>query len=281
MGWFSRAIKITKRFVPKPVKRLVPKPVKKLASPILAAVGKGQFGKILTYAKYGPLLGPIKYGAKTLTPKLSPYVDLAADIAVSTVLPGGAAKMAFNIGGFLGSVGNILGSSNIGSLKSAGSIVSIASQFVPQRSAAPAMAVRPRVPSPMAGANGPKAMGLAATVGRRFFQKYPNLATAIQKYRNAGMSQVTRGRLYSLLKRFGPELVISGGILTAAAVSELMMAGPGRRRMNPANVKALRRSVRRLEGFHKLCTHVDRLRRPARSRKGARVGSGSTFVRQG
>jgi len=84
-----------------------------------------------------------------------------------------------------------------------------------------------------------------------------------------------------MLKRFGPELLISGGILTAAAVNELMLAGPGTRRMNPTNVKALRRSVRRIESFHHLCRKVDVLRSRGKSKKCSTRGSASTFVRQG
>jgi hypothetical protein len=83
-----------------------------------------------------------------------------------------------------------------------------------------------------------------------------------------------------MLKRFGPEVLITGGILSAAAVSELMVAGPGHRRMNPGNVKALRRSMRRLESFHHLCVRADKLKRP-RSRKACKTGGGSQFVRQG
>jgi len=112
------------------------------------------------------------------------------------------------------------------------------------------------------------AVGSRAVVGRTFFNKWPNLATAIQRMKNAGQN-VSRAQLYSMLKRFGPDFLITGGILTAAAVSELMMSGSGRRRMNPGNVKALRRSMRRLESFHHLCTKSDKLRRP-RSRKSCR-----------
>jgi hypothetical protein len=97
-----------------------------------------------------------------------------------------------------------------------------------------------------------------ATVGRRFFDKFPNLATAIQGYRNMGKN-VSRGQLWSLMKRFGPDFLITGGILTAAAVSELAMAGPGRRRMNPGNVKALRRAHRRMKSFHHVCQTNDHL----------------------
>lgn len=123
-------------------------------------------------------------------------------------------------------------------------------------------APRPSVPNPSV----PRMPGLGgAIVGRRFFNKWPNLATAIQRLRNAGQ-RISRSQLYGMLKRFGPEFLIGAGILTAAAVNELAMAGPGHRRMNPANVKALRRSMRRLNSFHKLCNKTDMLRRPRRKK---------------
>jgi len=103
-----------------------------------------------------------------------------------------------------------------------------------------------------------------AVVGRSFFNKWPNLAVAIQKMRNAGQN-VSRSKLYSMLKRFGPDFLITAGILTAAAVSELALAGPGHRRMNPANSKALRRAQRRLKSFHRLCSDSDVLKSRRRS----------------
>jgi len=100
------------------------------------------------------------------------------------------------------------------------------------------------------------AMRSVAVVGRSLFNRFPNLATGIQRLRNAGQ-KVTRAKLYSVMKRFGPEFLVSGGLLTAAAVSELAVAGPGRRRMNPANSKALKRSMRRLQSFHRLAQKAD------------------------
>jgi hypothetical protein len=117
-------------------------------------------------------------------------------------------------------------------------------------------------------------------VTRGFFNRFPNLALAIQQLRARGM-KVKRSQLWSMLKRFGPELLVTGGLLTAAAVSELMVAGPGRRRMNPANVHALRRSMRRLESFHKLCVSADRLRTPRRRACKTSSGRQQQFVRQG
>lgn len=180
--------------------------------------------------------------------------------------------MALNIPGILNQVGSIFGGNQNPYFQGISNVANLASQFV----AAPT-GLRPPVPTTAAGT---AAMRAGAVVGRSFFQKFPNLATAIQALRNRG-ANVTRSKLYSLLKRFGPDILISGGILTAAAVSELMMAGPGHRRMNPGNVSALRRSARRIESFHRLCVRVDRLRAPRR--RSCKVGKGGAqqFVRQG
>jgi hypothetical protein len=113
---------------------------------------------------------------------------------------------------------------------------------------------------PVAAKAAPAIQSLAragAVVGRRFFDKFPALATAIQTLRNQGKN-ISRSKLYSLLKRFGPDFLI--GIIGASAVQELMLAGPGTRRMNPANSKALRRAARRIKSFHRLCTHTDLIR---------------------
>lgn len=118
-------------------------------------------------------------------------------------------------------------------------------------------------------------------VARGFFNRYPNLAVVIQGWRDRGI-KVTRAQLWGMLKRWGPEILVSGGIITAASVAELMMAGPGHRRMNAGNAKALRRSLRRLDAFHRLCVRTDKYRGGSRRRaKPCKTGSGSQFVRQG
>lgn len=131
-------------------------------------------------------------------------------------------------------------------------------QFAPRSSPAPMMTSMAAVPA-VAGAAG----RAVATVGRGFFNRFPNLATSLQSLRNRG-ANVSRSSLYSAMRRFGPEMLVSGGILTAAAVSELAVAGPGRRRMNPGNVKALRRAHRRMKSFHHLCQDNDMLYKRAR-----------------
>lgn len=190
----------------------------------------------------------------------------------SLLLPSqGAQPMALNIGGILGQVGQVFSGNQNPYFQGIGSVAGLASQFVTQPVAQPVAARVPQLTLP--------ALRSAGVVGRSFFNRYPNLATAIQGLRNMGRP-VKRSQLYSMLRRFGPELLISGGILTAAAVSELLVAGPGRRRMNPGNAHALRRSLRRVEAFHKLCVRADSMRRPRGRSKPCKTG-GTQFVRQG
>ena len=125
---------------------------------------------------------------------------------------------------------------------------------------------------------GPAAGGMMVggvrAVGSALFRRFPNLAAGLNALKMAGKNYATRSRLYSLLKRFGPDVLITGGILSAAAVSELMIAGPGRRRMNPANVKALRRAHRRMASFHHICRKNDALMHRGRRTR----SSGGTAV---
>jgi len=141
----------------------------------------------------------------------------------------------------------------------------VGQQFAPQPQLVTSMAAVP-------------AMGRAgAVVARGFFNKFPNLAVAIQKLRNSG-ANVTRGSLWSLMKRFGPDFLISGGILTAVAVSELAIAGPGRRRMNPGNIKALRKAHRRMKAFHNVCRTNDMMLGGRRTSKKKSFAGGATSV---
>jgi hypothetical protein len=195
---------------------------------------------------------------------VDPIVGKQVGVGTLTSTQGGS--MAFQDGdsGFFGDVfgglNNILQANgqnllNLG-FNAANSFVQ--SQFAPQPvsmpSAQPAMAAVPAI----VGAG-----RAVATVGRGFFNRFPNLATSLQSLRNRG-ANVSRSSLYSAMRRFGPEMLVSGGILTAAAVSELAVAGPGRRRMNPGNVKALRRAHRRMKSFHHLCTDNDMLYKRSR-----------------
>lgn len=194
------------------------------------------------------------------------YNPQTALTALSLASPGGRAMdLATLLGGAnaasaLRSVTSSVTPSMGGLVNLAQAGAGIASAFLPKTSPMPMAA------APTQAAMLPALGATARAVGKRFAQKFPNLAVAIQKFRNLGYNKVTRAYLWNLLKRFGPEFIISVGILSAAAVTELMMAGPGRRRMNPANPKALRRAARRIKGFHRMCSHVDLLKSRGRSR---------------
>lgn len=202
------------------------------------------------------------------------YIDLGLSVA-QTVLSSGASTEGFM--GFFDSFDmssivdfgeSLIEEVDWGQVASLG--LETAQTFMPQTASYPyAIPVSTRGVQPVSAGSVPGTVlrgagavaRTGAVVGRSFFNKWPNLATAIQKMRNAGQN-VSRSKLYSMMRRFGPDFLITGGILSAAAVSELIMAGPGHRRMNVGNVKALRRGMRRIEGFHRLCTKADRLRRP-------------------
>lgn len=138
-----------------------------------------------------------------------------------------------------------------------------ANALMPSSSAIPVAAKTPVIPKSVI----PGVAGVGAAVGKRFAQKFPNLAVSMQKLRMMG-HKMSRSKLYGMMKRWGPEFLVGAGLLTAQAVYELAMAGPGTRRMNPANAKALRRAARRIRGFHRLCGHADllksRSKRPCR-----------------
>lgn len=235
--------------------KLIPKPI----NTALNAVTALQFPTSLKSA------AGIGLAVATKNPSFLPFGASPTQFQAS-----GGQPMALNLGGILSGVSSIFGGNQNPYFQGISNVTSLASQFVPQPVINPPVARNPMMNAPM------RAIG---TVGRGFFNKFPNLATAIQAFRNQGRN-VKRSQLYAMLKRFGPDILISGGILTAAAVSELMVAGPGRRRMNPGNVHALRRSMRRLESFHRLCVQSDKLRRTRVRSKGCKSGS-RTFVRQG
>lgn len=237
-------------------------------------------GVVLKSLAKGPVLGVAELAAKVVAPKSAPIVSAVTSTAASLVPGGGVGaaatkalgslspvlasqlggqSMALNIGGILNQVsGGLRGfGSAPAQLISAGT--GIAASFFPQTSSSYPSATMPQALPVAARSPGLPAVTAGTAVSRGFFSRFPNLSVGLQQLRNRGV-KVNRSRLYTILRRFGPEVLISGGLLTAAAVNELMVAGAGRRRMNVGNVKALKRSMRRLEGFHKLCVRADTLR---------------------
>lgn len=241
--------------------------------------GQNLIGPVVTLASFIPGIGTAVNIASNVATKLAQEPPRTQPILLQ---PRGG-TMAFEDGdsGFFGSfpsigeIGQTIGNVLQGSLGQG--LLEFGTQYALNQLTPATMAAVPPAVRTMAGAGAVARVG--ATVGRSFFNRFPNLATAIQSLRNRG-ANVTRSQLWSLMKRFGPDFLITGGILTAAAVSELAMAGPGRRRMNPGNVHALRRAHRRMKSFHRVCQVNDHMlgSRRRSSKRGAPCGTSITRV---
>lgn len=148
--------------------------------------------------------------------------------------------------------GAFSGGSNMGGSSYSGGVlpVSFGGYNVPQM---PTYQESPPVYQTMAAA--PMVARAAAAGIARWSVSYPSLWQALQVLRGRGVP-MTIEKLYSALKRFGPATVT--GIVGAAAVNDLInyKATHKGRRMNVANTKALRKSIRRLKGFENLSHRV-------------------------
>lgn len=96
---------------------------------------------------------------------------------------------------------------------------------------------------------------MAALSMTRWATRFPSLWQAIQKFK-AQRINMTPEKLYSALRKFGPATLST--MIGAAAVADLIAykTTTKRRRMNPANTRALRRSMRRLKSFNSLSHRV-------------------------
>lgn len=85
--------------------------------------------------------------------------------------------------------------------------------------------------------------------------RYPSLWQALQRLR-AGGGAASVKNLQAMLSKWGPAAMT--GLIGAQAVSDLVSYRMTHksRRMNPANTKALRRSLRRLKSFDRLSGRV-------------------------
>ena len=144
--------------------------------------------------------------------------------------------------------GGFSGGSNMGGSSFSGGAlpVSFGGYNVPQMQQYPDPYGQPVVLEKLPMVMRAAAAGLAA-----WTVKYPSLYQAIARMKGNGIP-MTIEKLYSSLRRFGPATL--GGIIGTAAVNELITYKSTHkgRRMNVANTKALRKSIRRLKGFENL-----------------------------
>jgi len=114
---------------------------------------------------------------------------------------------------------------------------------------------------PVRSINSPTGLGSTALIPMitRGLSRFPNLLASMQSWRLKGIS-LTVPKLMVMMRKFGPNFLISAGILAAGAVTELMMyqATHKRRRMNSLNPRALSRATRRLCSFEHRAAKVHR-----------------------
>lgn len=193
-------------------------------------------------------------------------------LSVATGNPAGLVggnTMGFNVGKFLGGASAVLSRSSSPYISGFGEM---AGAFAPSYSmpsyGAPSVS-QPIQATPVA-MNLPVKRGPSLTkeifdIGNKVLQKI-GLPVAAEPGRWSAVMKRAIGALGSLARRTPSGTLISllsGLGLTAYEATVLTgwyAQKKKRRRMNPANSKALKRSIRRVQSFHRLCTHADVLK---------------------
>ena len=191
--------------------------------------------------------------------------------------------MAINIGGLLGNIGGILGSTNsTGNQYVSGlsGITSLAGSLI--SSASPVSKPKPMTPAQRGPAivNLGQGGGIPADVAQAANMMLGRLGVRV-KSASAFLPAIKRSlsAITSFARRTPAGSVVSVlvglGLSIQAANTLIAWYATKRkyRRMNPANSRALRRAARRIRGFHRLCQHTDLLKTRGRSRSVGRCGS--------
>ena len=206
-------------------------------------------------------------------------------------------NMALNIGGLVSGIGGVLSGAG-GALGTFGKLATVAGAFVPAPSGGGGV---PMIASTLPTSRGPVAgqqpqaipvgaptviAGVATTAARQLMRAILPILLKITQY--VGLSRTVTLRwsirqIRNMSKYLPPAAVAATLGITVAELAQLIMANTmlPRRRMNVSNTKALRRAMRRVEGFHKLCQRADTLRSRGRRRKAPGCAGQGTFVRQG
>ena len=216
----------------------------------------------------------------------------------SLLFPQKRQNMGFNLGGFLGGVGNILGNvqgANAGGIRAIGQLTSaVGAGFTRQPAiggAARATQTSLRSYSQMRGAGSPAVtrvstqsntggglvpmnvaqagmvllgkLGIGVTDGRTFI---PALKKALGSLASFAR-RTPAGSIVSVLLGLGLSELAANSLIAWYATKRRY------RRINPANAKALRRAARRIKSFHRLCQHTDLIKTRSRSRGFSRCGT--------
>lgn len=192
-----------------------------------------------------------------IAPGSGPTGGGGEDMALGNVL-GGISGLLGTVSGFGGPVGTVaqIGSGFLsGFLPAQGPMqqqAQVPSAQFPQ--ATQTMAMMPAIRgagSAIANFVAPILAKMSMTLGKNI-----TLRAAMIIVRRLGKTLTSPGAVAAAL---GLSLSELSSLLTANA-----LAGSSGRRMNPGNVKALRRAHRRIKSFHRLCGENDRLKAPRR-----------------
>ena len=221
-------------------------------NPIKAASGAVLTGGIsLVSPQVAKAVAPIT--STLYNPQLLP---VAASIAT------GGAPMGFNVGQFLGGVSGILGQSQIGSLQTLGQVAGLGAQFASfEQPTAYPVGNQQNLPVPAQ----PRG---TVTMTKEIFDALNKMLGKLgiqPRSVSAFMSAAKRalGAIAAFARRTPAGTIVSVliGLGLTAYEANLLTAWYSqkkkRRRMNPANSKALRRAARRIRSFHRLCQHTD------------------------
>lgn len=250
--------------------------------------GTGFLGFGGTAADIGrTVAGLLSQLAISLTP-IAPFY--AAGSALAESAQRSQQGMSLNIAGILGAAGSILGGSNLGMYSDFGRLAGGALQLAgaaltpqPQQSYGPIYSPQPVIyqTSPIAQPTAAGAVpAFAMASGRIAAIVAPILAKIAVKVGLRARPSLTRAmdmvrKAAKLLQ--SPEAVAAALGITVAELATLITTSNSRkrRRMNPANSKALKRAARRIKSFHRLCTHTDVLKGRSRGSRARSVACGS------
>lgn len=255
------------------------KAVSTIAKPIVSAVLKDPVRATLAVTSGGssevlravPVVGQVYAAGTNLA---AAVVTGGGSVALQKVTSSLASQegqpMAFNVGQFLGGVGQALGGSSNPYLSSFGQIASLGSAFVPQGAASPMAVSNPYGGQVYPVGNTVNLPAKVPTSGmtKDIFDAASKLLARLGipvRSASAFIPTVKRalGGVIALARRTPAGTVISlltGLGLTVMEANTLVAWQAQRRkhrRMNPANSKALRRAARRIKSFHRLCQHTD------------------------
>jgi len=271
MGLFKKIKKKVKKIVSKP-KRVVAAVATGGASEVARKIVGGS-----TVDKITNVFIPtsLKQIATSATVAASAFVPALAPVAAAQVLGspppvGTSGGMPMNLGnvlqGFLPALNTLGGVQNgYGTAAQIGS--SLISGFFP--ASGPVQASVPQSAFPVmqtSMAAAPIIRGATSAITEFVAPILARMSQALGK-------NITLRAAMIIIRRLGktlgsPSAVAAAVGLSLSELSSLLTAnaikGSSGRRMNPGNVRALRRAHRRIKSFHKLCGDNDRLRAPRR-----------------